>query len=240
MQKNKRLTLVEHLEELRSRLAKSAIFVVVASCLFYGVVGYILPHLTRPVGRLVFIAPHEAFVTNIKIAFFGGLFISLPFLILQIWQFVKSGLKTNEKNYVLLFGPLSFLFFLAGSAFGYFIIVPIGMKFLLSFSTDIVTPMIAISRYVSFLGVLTFAFGLVFELPLIVLFLTKIGITTPQFLAARRREAIVLIFISAAVLTPPDIITQCLMALPLLILYEIGIIFSKLAYRSKRGPDKAP
>ena len=228
---DKRLTIVEHLEELRVRIIKSIICIFIISCLLYSSASIILHHLVKPVGKLVFIAPAEAFITNIKIAFFGGLFLSSPFVIYQIWKFVSVGLKKIEKKYVLLFGPVSFIFFILGGCFGYFIIMPIGLRFLLGFATDFMTPMISVSRYVSFVGTLSFAFGVVFQLPLVALFLTKIGIVTPMFLSRRRRHAIVLMFVLAATLTPPDVITQCLMAGPLLVLYEIGIIFSKLAYR---------
>ena len=232
---DEKLTLVEHLKELKGRLVKSALIIIVLSASFYWLTDAVIPHLIKPVGRLVFIAPTEAFIARIKIAFFGGLFLSVPFLLYHIWQFVRSALKDNEKGYVLIFGPLSLIFFALGATFGYFVIVPIGIKFLLSFATDLVVPMITISRYISFLGILTLAFGIIFELPLISLFLTRLGIVTPQFLSSKRKEALVFIFILAAVLTPPDVVTQCLMALPLIILYEVGIIFSKIAYRRKES-----
>lgn len=224
-----KLTLVEHLEEARSRIIKSAISIIAASFIVYYFVDKILSHLTGPVGRLVFIAPQEAFISNIKIAFFGGLFLSSPFVLYQIWMFISAGLKKSEKKYALFFYPLSFIFFVVGALFGYFIITPIGIKFLLGFGTNLVIPMISISKYISFVGSLTFAFGVIFEIPIASLFLTKIGIVTPQFLARKRKYAVVFIFILAAVFTPPDVITQCLMAVPLLVLYEIGIIFSRLA-----------
>ena len=228
---DKPLTLIEHLEELRSRIIKSAIAIVIGASIIYVFVHPILLNLVKPVGRLVFIAPHEAFTTNIKIALFGGLFLSLPFVLYQIWRFVASGLKSSEKRYALVFGLLSFIFFMMGALFGYFVIVPLGIRFLLGFATDFITPMITMARYVSFVGTLTFTFGVIFELPLIILFLTKIGVITPQFLSHKRRHAIVSVFILAAILTPPDVITQAFMALPLLILYELGILFSKIAYR---------
>jgi len=228
-----KLTLVEHLEELRSRVIKSAVFIIITSGIIYNFSKKILPSLVKPVGKLVFIAPTEAFVTNIKIAFFGGLLLSSPFIIYQIWRFVSAGLNSNEKRYTLIFAPLSFILFLMGACFGYFVIVPIGMKFLLGFASDFVTPMISVGKYVSFVGTLSFAFGAVFEIPLVLLFLTKIGLVTPEFLSRKRRHAIVIIFIIAAILTPPDVITQCLMAGPLIILYEAGIIFSKLGYRRR-------
>jgi sec-independent protein translocase protein TatC len=228
---DRRLTLTEHLEELRNRVIKSFISVIIATCTLYFFVDIILASLVKPVGRLVFIAPHEAFIARIKIALFAGLFMSSPIILYQIWRFISSGLKSTEKKYVLIFGPFSLILFFLGAFFGYVIIVPIGMKFLLGFATDFITPMITISRYISFVGILTLSFGVIFELPLISLFLTKVGLVTPRFLSNRRKHAVVIIFIVAAILTPPDIITQCLMAVPLLILYEVSIIFSKFVYK---------
>lgn len=229
---DKRLSVVEHLQELKGRVIKSLIFIIICSFFVYHYIDYILPVLIKPVGRLIFIAPQEAFITYIKIAFFGGLFLSSPFVLYQLWRFIACGLKPNERKYTLVFGPFSFLFFVLGVVFGYFVIVPIAMKFLLGFAKEFITPMITVNKYISFVGILTFTFGLVFQLPLISIFLTKIGIVTPLFLSGKRRQAIVFIFILAAIFTPPDVITQSLMAIPLLILYEIGIIFSKLVYKS--------
>lgn len=225
------LTFTEHLEELRNRVIKSVVFIFIISCLLYNFVDDIFSVLVKPVGKLIFITPQEAFITNIKIAIWGGLFLSSPFVLYEAWKFVSGALMPEERRYITIFGPLSFVFFILGSIFGYFVIVPVGMKFLLGFATDFVSPMISVSRYISFIGGLTFAFAVVFELPLIILFLTKIGAVTPQFLSTKRRHIVVLIFILAAFLTPPDIITQILMALPLLILYEIGIVFSKMVKR---------
>lgn len=229
--KDKEIALTEHLNELRSRILKSIIFIIVSSCVVYRFSGTIIGKIAGPVEKLVFIAPQEAFVANIKIALFGGLFLASPIVLYQIWRFVSAGLKKNEVKHVMIFGPLSFIFFLAGIFFGYFIIVPIGIKFLLGFATETVAPMITISKYISFISGLTLTFGMIFELPLVSLFLTKIHIVTPHFLIKKRRHAIVFIFVIAAILTPPDVVTQCLMAGPLLVLYEIGILFSKFAYR---------
>ncbi len=228
---DERLTLVEHLDEVRTRLLKSVVFVIIISCVLYSIIDVLVPVLARPVKRLIFIAPQEAFIVNIKIAFLGGIFFSSPYLLYQIWEFVSVGLEKKERRYVLIFGLLSFVLFILGCSFGYFIILPIAMKFLLGFATDVMRPMITVSKYVSFVGTIIFAFSLVFQLPLIMLFLTKIGMVTPVFLSKKRRHAVVGMFVVAAILTPPDVITQCLMAGPLLILYEIGIMFSKWAYR---------
>lgn len=233
MSKDEKLTLVAHLEEFRSRVIKSIIFIIASICLTYAFVNVILPALVKPVGKLVFIAPQEAFIANIKIAFFGGLFLSAPFILFQLWRFVSAGLNKNEIKYVRIFGPLSFIFFVTGTIFCYFVIIPISIRFLLGFATDIMIPMITVSKYISFVGTLTLTFGIIFELPLASLFLTKIGMITPRFLSKKRKLAIVIIFVSAAVLTPPDVITQCMMAVPLLALYEIGILFSRAVYRPR-------
>lgn len=229
---DKKLTFIEHLEELRARLIKSLVFIIIVAGILYNLADRILAYLVSPIGgTLVFIAPEEAFVTNIKVALFGGLFFSSPFVLYQIWQFVSAGLKRDERRYASLFGFSSFILFIIGICFGYFVIVPIGLTFLLGFSNEFLVPMISVGKYVSFVGGLMFAFGVVFQLPLVVLFLTKIGAVTPQFLSRNRRYAIVFIFIAGALLTPPDVITQCLMAVPLILLYELGIIFSKLTHR---------
>jgi len=228
---DERLTLVEHLDEVRTRLLKSVVFVIIISCVLYSIIDVLIPMLARPVKRLIFIAPQEAFVVNIKIAFLGGLFFSSPYLLYHIWEFVSVGLEKKERRYGLIFGLLSFVLFILGCGFGYFIILPIAIKFLLGFATDVISPMITVSNYVSFVGTIIFAFSLVFQLPLVMLFLTKINIVTPVFLSKKRRHAMVGMFIVAAILTPPDVITQLLMAGPLLILYEIGIMFSKWVYR---------
>ncbi|MFH1772231.1 MAG: twin-arginine translocase subunit TatC [Candidatus Omnitrophota bacterium] len=229
---DKQQTVVEHLQELRTCIIKSLISIIIGAVVIYQFVPLIFKHLIRPAGKLVFIAPQEAFVTNLKIAFFGGIFVSLPFIFFQIWRFVSRGLQPNEKKYALFFGPVSLLFFVIGAGFGYFLIVPVGVKFLLGYATEFVVPMLTVSRYVSFVCTLTLAFGFVFQLPLVSMFLTKIGVVTPTLLSNKRKYAVVAVFVLAAVITPPDVVTQALMAVPLIILYEIGILFSRFVYKS--------
>ncbi len=229
----KKLTFIEHLEELRARILKSIIFIIVVSAILYAFTDVILGFMVRPVGRLVFISPPEAFITTIKIALFGGLFLSSPFVLYEVWQFISAGLGKAERGYALLFGFFSFILFLAGCFFGYFIIVPIGMEFLLGFGSDFVSPMISVGRYVSFVGILTLAFGMAFQLPIAILFLSKIGVVTPRYLSRNRKYAIVIMFIAGAIFTPPDVITQCLLALPLLLLYELSILLSRLLNRKR-------
>ena len=224
-------TLIEHVSELRSRIIKSLLFLIICLIIVFNYVGKIIPFLIRPVGKLVFIAPQDAFIANLKVAFFLSLLLSSPFIVYQIWKFVSAGLKANEKKYVLIFGPMSLLFFILGSSFGYLVVIPLAIRFFLGFSTELISPMISVSGYISFVGSLVLAFGIVFQIPLVILFLTKIGVVTPKFLSTKRKHAVVLILIAAATLTPPDVITQCFMAVPLMLLYETGIIFSKIAYK---------
>ena len=134
---------------------------------------------------------------------------------------------------MLIFGPLSLVCFLAGVAFGYGVMIPMSMQFLLSFASDTMVPMLSVNKYISYTGSMVFAFGIVFELPLVLLFLTKIGIATPAFLMQERKYALVIILIVSAILTPPDVLSQFLMAGPLVVLYEIGIVVSKFTYRTK-------
>ncbi|MFH1791961.1 MAG: twin-arginine translocase subunit TatC [Candidatus Omnitrophota bacterium] len=226
---------LEHLEELRRRTLVSLAVIAVLSAAAYSRSGYFLGLLAKPLGKLVFIAPQEAFLARIKISIFAGALISCPFLLYQAWMFVRDGLKENEKKRMGVYIPVSFVLFFVGAAFGYFVIIPIGLKFLLSYASPSLVPMISVSNCISFVGTLTIAFGVVFELPLAILFMTAIGVVTPRALAAKRRYAILFIFVAAAVFTPPDVVTQLFMAVPLVILYEISVALSRLVYRN--SPD---
>jgi len=195
--------------------------------------------LKRPFPHsLVFISPQEPFIITLKIAIFGGIIFALPMIIYQAWQFISSGLKEKEKRYLLLYTPFSLLLFLSGAGFAYFVAIPVGLRFLLSFGASSLEPMISISRYLSFITLMIFSFGIVFELPLVSLFLVKIGIVSPQFLAKKRKIAIIAIFVLAALLTPSiDAFTQILLAVPLLILYELSIWLAKMVV-VERGEEK--
>lgn len=230
--KDGKLTLVQHLEELRRRFIICLLWVLVGSVVSWFYREEILSILKRPLGSpLVFLAPQEAFITMLKLAIFGGILLSLPVTLYQVWGFVSSALTQIEKKNLLLYGPLSLLSFIVGALFCYLVILPIGLKFLLSFGGASLTPMLSIDRYISFVIVLLLAFGVVFELPLASLFLTRLGLICPDSLRRRRKQAILMVFIISAILTPPDVLTQLFMAGPLLVLYEISIWLSKLAYR---------
>ena len=230
----KDLSFLGHLEELRSRLIKSLLAVTATSLFSYAFAGEFLKFLIKPVGQLIFTSPAEGFLATINVTLWGGVILAFPLILYQFWAFVSEALTESERKYVRIFGPLSLILFLAGIAFGYFVMVPISLSFLLSFSSAWLVPMIRASEYLSFVGSFALAFGIVFELPLILVFLTKIGIASPEFLRQKRRYAIVFIFILSAILTPPDCASQFLMAIPLLVLYELGIVLSKVIYRSRR------
>lgn len=230
-----KLTLVQHLEELRKRIIICLIATLIISlfCFFY--VDNILLILSKPVGRLVFLKPTEALVTRIKVAFYSGLFIAMPVVIYQIWRFVNPGLIEIERRTLYWTVPFSYLLFILGVTFAFFGVLPTGMKFLLSYGTENIQPMISLSSYISFVIIFLLAFGIIFQLPLVVLLLTKLGIVSPEWLIRQRRYAILVIFIIAGVITPgPDIFSQFLMAIPTLLLYEISIFLSKFMVSSRK------
>lgn len=219
----------EHLEELRARVIQSLVFFIIACFFVYPYAGFVLGCVIKPIGVVVFTSPAEGLLAHINITLYLAFFISLPFFLFEAWQFVGAGLKPRERRYGILFLFLSCGLFITGAVFAYFLVVPMVLKFLLGFSSNRLMPMIAVGPYVSFAGTIALVFGLSFELPLLIVFLTKAGIVTPQFLSEKRKYAIVLIFIISAILTPPDCLSQILMAVPLVVLYEIGAVLSKLA-----------
>jgi sec-independent protein translocase protein TatC len=236
---DKRISLFEHLSELRRRFFICAIAVLVGSVITYYYVDRILEILRGPIETLVFIAPQEAFLVNLKLSFWGGVFLVSPIIFFEVWRFVSVALSEQEKRYLVLYGFLSFCSFLIGVTFAYLVVFPIGLKFLLSFTSSELQPMLSISKFVSFALMLLIVFGLIFELPLLTFFLTKLGLISPEFLTEKRKYAIIAMFIVAALLTPPDIFTQLLMAGPLLGLYEFSILVSKLAKRKEKIASEA-
>lgn len=222
----------EHLEELRRRLIYSAIAVAVGFVACYFFKEKIFVWLMRPLlqalpegqGRtLIYTAPHEAFLTYLKVSFIGGVALAIPVILYQFWRFVAPGLYEQERHYLYPVVILSTVFFVGGASFGYFVVFPYGFEFFASFATDYIAPMISTKEFLSFSSRLLLAFGLIFELPLVSFFLAKMGILKASFLRRQRKYAIVVIFVIAALLTPPDVFTQTLMAGPLLILFESSV-----------------
>ncbi len=227
----KEQTFFDHLDELRLRILKALAFWAVASCLVYRYIDPIIEFFITPVGQVVFTSPEEAFVTRFMVTLLGGFLLAFPLILYQIWAFLRVGLTEKEKKFVIIYFPFSLLLFVLGVLFAYTIFIPLTLKFLLSFSSDVMVPMITAKNYLSFVGTLIFACGVVFEMPLVLIVLTRMGIATPAFLVQKRRHAIVILLIISAVITPPDLISQILLAIPLIVLYEIGVVCSKWVYR---------
>jgi len=177
---------------------------------------------------MIFTGVTEAFFTYLKVSFLAGIFLSLPVIFYQLWAFISPGLYSKERMVIFPFAIFSTLFFVTGACFGYFVVFPFGFKFLLGFATETIRPFPSVREYLSFATKLLLAFGFVFELPLITYFLAKTGMLTYQTLTKNRRYFIVIAFIGSATLTPPDVVTQLLMAGPLLILFEISVIVARV------------
>lgn len=188
---------------------------------------------------LVFLAPAEAFWVHMKIALVSGLVLSFPIFAYELWRFVSPGLLEKEKKYAAPFVLVSSWLFLTGALFCFIIVLPFAMGFLLTYKTESLTPMISVSSYADFCLKFVLAFGVVFEIPVAMVFLTRMGIISPESLSKNRKYAVLLAFVLAAVLTPtPDAFNQTLMALPILVLYEGGIIASRVLRVRKHDDDK--
>jgi sec-independent protein translocase protein TatC len=234
-----------HLEELRSRLIKCFIAVGVGFLISYGFKQQIFDILTEPLMRsmnpgdhLIFTNLPEAFFTLLKAAFISGIMLASPVLLYQFWMFVAPGLYDREKRLVMPILFLSTLFFVGGALFGYFIVFPFGFDFFLSFASESIRAMPSMKEYLGFSAKLLLAFGLVFEMPLVITFLSRLGIVSIPFLKKSRKYAILLFFVLAAFLTPPDVVSQLFMAFPMMLLYEISIIGARLFGRDRKKAEK--
>jgi len=236
-----KMPLTSHLEELRKRLVRILIAVGIAflGCFafkedLFRIVAQPLISVLPPGTHMVYTGLPEAFFTYIKVSFYAAIFLASPVVLYHIWKFISPGLFPKEKKFVAPFVITSTLLFVGGACFGYFLVLPSAYKFFLEFTTDFLKPMLSMREYLSLTLKLLLAFGIIFEIPVFLFFMTKIGLVTPRKLARMRRYAIVVCFIVAAIITPtPDAFTQCMMAIPMIVLYEVGILVSRLAVRKK-------
>lgn len=226
-----------HIAELRSRLIKITIiyflFFFVAFIFWKDIFAWMSEPLMAALklekhSEIIFTGLAEPFFTAVRISLFAGFFFSLPFILYQAWAFIAPGLYNNEKKMVLPFVFWGTIMFIAGASFAYYVVFPIGFKVLVTFGGAQFTAMPKMSEYVSFFGKLMLGFGIAFEMPVVTYFLAKLGLITDKTLKDFSRYAIVVIFIAAAVLTPPDLFSQLAMATPLLILYVVSIIIAKI------------
>lgn len=220
--------ILDHLEELRSRLIAVTAAVAALSCLSYAFVDRIIERMAGATGGFVFFSPTEAFLTRLNISLVLGVFFSIPVMIYEIWRFVGVALVPSERRLVLSLLPFSYVLFLAGACCAWFVVIPTAVRFLLGFSTASLRPMISLEAYVSFAAWLTAAFGTMFQLPIVVLFLVKAGLADPRSLAAHRRHVILGLALAAAMFTPgPDLFSQLALLLPTYLLYEISLAAAK-------------
>ena len=238
------MSLMGHLNELRRRLFRIVIIVILGFVAFYGVSEQLYAYLSEPLraclpegSKLVYTSPQGAFFTYMKVALVASLFGTSPFSFYQIWAFIAPGLYREEKRAVLPLAFFSSIFFLAGASFCFLLVFPIAFQFFMGFATDTIVPMISVEEYLSFALKLLIAFGVVFEMPLFAYFLARFGVLTPEFMRRSRRYAVLVIFIVAAILTPPDVFSQVLMALPMLLLYEVSIYVASAAYPKKKKQE---
>ena len=241
---NKELGFMSHLTELRKRLINSFIFLLIFFVICYYFSEYIYGFLVDPYAqavkgegperRLIFTALQETFLTYIKVSFFAAFFITCPYILIQVWKFIAPGLYEHEKSAIMPYLVLTPILFILGGMLVYYLVMPLAIKFFLSFESSGINTGLPIqleakvNEYLSLVMKLIFAFGLSFQLPVILSLLARIGVVDSKFLQERRKYVIVMIFAAAAILTPPDPITQIGLAVPLLILYELSIFSVKI------------
>lgn len=224
--------LLEHLEELRERLIKSAIALVVAILFSLFFTGRLLKVLISPMGELkpVFLRPTEMIITYLRVAFIAGVALAMPVIVYQLVKFILPALYPHERRYLYWLIPSATFSFLAGLAFAYFVMLPFAVKYLLTFGGDVARAQWTIGEYINFVTNFLFWMGMTFELPLVIYFLSKLGLISPAWLSRNRKYAIVVIAIIAAVITPtPDPFNMSLVMIPLILLYEAGVLISKIA-----------
>jgi len=231
----KRMPFLDHLEELRWRVIKCLVAIAVASLACYAVAGKVLAFLTKPYPKqLVFLSPAEGFMVTLKVSLFAGVILALPVIFYQLWQFVAPGLLEKERKYVPLVVVTATVSFVLGSAFAYLVMIPLALRFFLGFESSTLVATIRVNEYLGFVTNMMLVFGIVFEMPLLSFFLARFGLLTPRFLRSKRPYSVVAILTIAAILTPPDVLSQILLAAPMMVLYEVSIIVAAVAVRARQ------
>ena len=243
-----KLPIGHHLLELRKRLVYSAAAIVICAAVAFAFHQQILLILMSPAEGFEEIPNNKPIFTDIteflgvavKVSLLGGLFLALPFVLYQLVRFVAPGLSGTEKRYLYSLMPVSVLAFVAGAAFGYFVLFPPAVDFLLSFGSKVATPYIRIGNYVNLMITLLFWMGIVFETPVVLFFLSRIGVVSYEFLAKNRRYALVVAFVLGAIITPTfDPLNQSLVAIPIIVMYELGVWLSRIGGRKRHTPSTA-
>ncbi len=239
-QQLKRMSFLDHLEELRSTLIASIAAFLGAGIVIWFFSGRVLDFLLAgiPVETLYFTAPVEAFMTRLKLSFALGFLVAFPYILFRIWSFVSPALFQRERKLVVPLIVSSTVLFYFGVVFAYWIMIPVVLGFLLQFGTEMLEPLISVGKYFALVTRLCFAFGLVFQLPLVIVFLTAMEVISARSLLRQWRWAILIIFIAGAILTPPDPASQLLMALPLVFLFLLSTALSLFIERRRAAKEK--
>ena len=236
MDENGKMPFLEHLGELRKRLIICFVGVGAGFAIAYSFRESLFVLLMQPLKgamspgqKLIYTGLPEAFFVYIEVSFFGGILLAAPLILFEMWLFIAPGLYKNERRFLFPLLVLSCFFFAGGVLFGYSLVFPYAFKYLLGFESDLVQALPSMREYLSLATTLLIAFGFIFQLPLVMTMLSRFGIVTPRFLSKNRKYAFLLSFVVAAIVTPtPDVVNQCLMAGPLVVLYEVSIIGAKI------------
>lgn len=222
------MSLVDHLQELRKRLIICLITIGVTSTACYFYAAQLVHVITAPAGKLYFMNPAEAFFAYLKISLFAGLLLALPVVLYHIWAFVIPALTTRERTAAVILVPASVFLFFLGLTFSYYLVLPAGIAFFMSFATDTLQPMISLGEYLSFVISFLLPFGCIFELPLFIVVFAKLGMISSGFLKTKRKVVLVLSFVVGAVISPtPDVFSQTMVAVPIILLYEVSLLIVK-------------
>lgn len=244
-----RMSLMHHLEELRKRVVRAGIAWLVAFMICYNYAEQMYLLISRPLRealpagtKLVFLTATEPFFAYLKIGAFAGLLVALPVIFWQLWGFIAPGLYAHEKRYVIPFVVLSSACFIAGTAFGFIVAFPLMFGFLVQAGTagGEVIPMLSMGSYLSLAGQMLLAFGITFELPIVIFFLARIGVVDYAFLSRNRKYALLICFILGAIFSPPDVVSQTVLAVPMFILYEVGIWLAYFFGKKKTPTAETP
>ncbi|WP_160718646.1 twin-arginine translocase subunit TatC [Isachenkonia alkalipeptolytica] len=229
------LTLVEHLTELRKRIIIVIITLLAATGVAFYFVDEIQNLMIRPGGEVdfIYLSPPELLMAHIKLALMAGLVGALPIIFYQVWAFVIPGIQKKQKIFLFLSVFFGTFFFVGGIIFAYLLILPLSIEFFAGMASEQVQPLFSFTSYIGFVTSILFAFGVAFELPMLVLLLTKFNLVRPRTLRRARKFVFLVVVVLSALITPPDIISQALLAGPMMILFEVSIIISSVIYRKK-------
>ena len=233
------MSLINHLDALRKRIIIILITLIVTSCGAYYYSEKIVNFLTSSAGKLYYITPAEAFFAHMKVSFVVGFMISLPIIIHQIWLFIAPGLRKSERKAGIYLIPASIFLFFIGISFSYFAVLPAAMSFFIGFQTDSLQPMLSLGQYLSFVLSFILPFGFVFQLPIVIIILTKFGIVNPVSLQKQRKYVLLIAFVIGAIVSPtPDILSQFMIAVPTMLLFEISLFLAKYMVKSKEKSEE--